>query len=32
MEELNSEEIEQISASWAIVKENEEENGRAFFS
>ena len=32
MEELSTEEIEHISASWAVVIEDEAENGRAFFS
>ena len=32
MEELSSEEIEQITTSWEIVKTDEAENGRAFFS
>ena len=32
MEELSSEEIEQISSTWAIVSADEEENGQAFFS
>ena len=31
MGELSLEEIEKISASWEMVKENELENGREFF-